>query len=1000
MTIQRQLRGSGGGGKDAGGAAHVPVESPDSLRSRQFARIVDLISEGEIWGPKNGLRSLFLDNTPLQNSDGTFNFTGVTVDTRNGTQSQSYIAGFPAVEAETVVSVEVLRNTPVIRQITNSNVNKVRVTLTFPQITKQVATTGDLTGTFVGIAIDLQSNGGGYVEKVAQNISGKTTTRYQKAYEIALTGSPPWDIRVRRTSADSTSVAVNNKSFWGTYTEIIDTKFTYPNSALSALEIEARQFSNVPSRGYEYRGLLVKIPSNYNPETRVYTGVWDGTFTVAWTDNPAWCFYDLLTNTRYGLGEFVDEASVDKWGLFSIAQYCDELVPNGLGGTEPRYTCNLYLQTRAEAYRVIANMASIFRGMAYWSAGSITTVADRPSDTKAIYTAANVIGGKFSYQGSAGTTRHTVALVVWNDPTDAYRQKIEPVEDRVGIARYGIVTTEVIAFGCTSRGQAHRLGRWLLYTERLETEVVTFGTGLDGTLVAPGHVIETQDPARAGVRFGGRVSSATVGAVTIDRAVELLAGQDYELSVMLSDGTTESRAVTTLSGAETSVLSVSPDFSIAPEEQAIWVLASNDLATEKWIVVSTSEARKGIMDIVGLAHNPEKFAAVEQNLILEPTATTVLSSVPEGVTNLQMTESLFEAGPGIVVNRVTLSWSGTTSRYPVAYREAEGNWVTLPEMSSQTIDLDGLTPGSYEFVVRQLSSLGTPSLPNSLTRQVFGKTALPVDAEDFSVVASGGFGLARWLLSPDLDVRVGGRAVVRHSPLVVGATWNDGLILDEFDGNAVSGIVPLITGTYMLKFVDSSENFAEIAASFVATEGMVTGFITVGTITEDPTFTGVKTLVKLNGAHLELGPAMLWDSIAGNWDDVTEDFDDIGEQATEGSYEFSNYLDLATVLVRRFEADIEVLLIDNSRVFDSMAGDWDDVDGTWDGGDINDCDVTLYASMTSDNPAGSPTWGPWTEFMVADFLGRAAKFRLDFVAGSVNHNIQVHGLTVHAKIPA
>jgi predicted phage tail protein len=403
--------GAGGGGKGGGGSARVAQEAPDSLRSKAYARVVDLVCEGEIEGLAAGLQSVYLDDTPIQNPDGSYNFTGVTLETRPGTQQQSYIPGFSSVENEVAVGVECKANQPVVRTINDPDVDAVRIKVSIPTLTLQDTTNGDLNGTSVSYAIDVQAHGAGYVQILADTVSGKTTSRYQRSYYIPLTGTGPWDVRLRRITADSTQTSLQNKTFLESYTEVIESKLRYPNSALMALRVDASQFTSIPRRSYDLKLLRVRIPSNYFPETRSYAGVWDGTFKVAWTDNPAWCFYDLVTSTRYGLGSFIPESQVDKWALYRVARYCDELVPNGLGGYEPRFTCNLYLQSREQAYKVVQDMASIFRGMAYWSGGAITVTQDAPQDAVYQFTAANVIGGEFAYQGSSARARHTVALV-------------------------------------------------------------------------------------------------------------------------------------------------------------------------------------------------------------------------------------------------------------------------------------------------------------------------------------------------------------------------------------------------------------------------------------------------------------------------------------------------------------------------------------------------------------------------------------------------------------
>ncbi|MFM1788272.1 MAG: hypothetical protein RLZZ166_739, partial [Pseudomonadota bacterium] len=332
-----------GGGKGGGGSARVAQEAPDSLRSKAYARVVDLVCEGEIEGLAAGLQSVYLDDTPIQNSDGSYNFTGVTLEARTGTQQQNYIPGFSSVENEVSVGVECKYDQPVVRSITDPDVDAVRIKVSIPTLTLQDTTNGDLNGTLVTYAIDLQSRGAGYVQILQDTVSGKTSSRYQRSYYVPLSGTGPWDVRLRRITADSTQTSLQNKTFLESYTEVIESKLRYPNSALMALRVDASQFTSIPRRSYDLKLLRVRIPSNYFPETRSYAGVWDGSFKVAWTDNPAWCFYDLVTNTRYGLGNYILESQVDKWALYRVAKYCDELVPNGLGGYEPRFTCNLYL---------------------------------------------------------------------------------------------------------------------------------------------------------------------------------------------------------------------------------------------------------------------------------------------------------------------------------------------------------------------------------------------------------------------------------------------------------------------------------------------------------------------------------------------------------------------------------------------------------------------------------------------------------------------------------
>ncbi len=1117
--MQNIIQGAGGGGGKAGGdGGRAPIEAPDTLLSIQYAKVLDLISEGEIGGLVDGLKSVYLNDTPIQNQDGTFNFTNVVMDSRNGLQTQSYMTGFDGAEAETTVGTEVKNSASVTRTISNPNVSALRLTLGFPQMTLQDTKTGDLNGTSVTVKVEVQNNGGGFVgvplrnvwrrdyitlttigaqttfastsiqvdikwkgvgqnvqtaqaqleyrvvgsgtwlvagvydfygkgrknsvnttqaadefdnevtsatgpagnitvtasaggkktftlslasglyefrvvknsgvgtfsitggsvlEKLSEDtITGKCTSRYQRAYRIDLPAPGPWDVRVSRITPDNGSSTLQNKTFWDSYTEIVDAKLSYPNSAYVGLKIDSKQFSSIPSRGFDCYLMLIQVPINYNPLTREYSGAWSGVFKTAWSDNPAWVFYDMLVNDRYGLGEFIDAAQVDKWALYSIAQYCDELVDDGFGGLEPRFTCNLYLQTREQAFNVIANLASVFRGMAWWSAGSITASQDAPTSVSQLFTDANVINGEFNYTGSSGRVRHTVCLVGWNDPQDAYRQKIEYVEDAAGIARYGVIQTEVVATGCTSRGQAHRVGRWLIYSEQNETETITFRAGLDSVFCGPGDVIQTADPVRGGMRFGGRLVSATTTQVRLDSVFTISNANAYTISCIMPDGTVETRDVMT-SASSTDLIDISPAFSSAPQSMSVWVISATNLVPESWRIVSMAEVNKTQVDITALAYRAEKYAVVEQNLVLEPLPVSLLEAgQPASPLGLTFTESLYLSGLSTVSVKGAISWQtvpGAIS-YVVVYQRENQNAVILNNILNNSIDIQPMAEGPYTISVFSVNELGRRSQANTIAITVSGKTLPPVSVTGFSITKVSGIAFAAWQLHPDLDVQVGGSIVVRHSPLTTGATWENGIILESFAGNSNSGFLPLITGTYMAKAIDSSGNWSETIVSFVATEGLVTGFTTVGTVTEDPTFLGTKTNTTVVSSTLRLNGTLT------------------------GSYEFNTVMDLTTVATRRFEADISAVSFDLGQAVDSLTDlvdSWDFIDGS----SVDDCDATLYIATTNDNPAGSPVWSAWVPFFVSDFTCRAAKFKIDLVSQTLNHNIAISSLTVHAKIP-
>jgi len=647
----------GGGGGKGGGGGRAAVEADDTLRSVQYARVLDALCEGEIVGLVNGLKSVYFDDVPLQNANDTFNFLRTTIATTTGIQTQQPISGFDkGVEAEVVVNLRVQQATAIVRTINSKSVTSVRVTLSVPRLTFQNVSNGDISGSSVQYKISIQNNGGGFVDQPTLTLTGKTSSKYSFSHEFNLTGGAPYDIKVTRVSVDASNIATQNETWWDSFTEIVNTKLSYPNTALVGIQIDAMQFKSIPKRGYHVKLLKIQIPNNYNPTTRVYTGVWDGGFVVAWTNNPAWCFYDMVVNTRYGLGEYIPAAWVDKAALYTIAQYCDELVPSGFGSMEPRFTCNLYMQNQDEAFRVIQNMASIFRAMLYWQGGTITPVADKPESVWAQFSNADVVDGTFTYTGSANRARHTVALVTWNDPNERYRQKVEYVEDTDGISRYGVNQTEVVALGCTSRGQAHRLGRWLLYSERLETELVTFKAGLKGISLVPGKIINTFDQFRAGIRHAGRIGSSTTTSITLDSVITISSAV-YSVSIELSDGTLVERSLTNAVGA-TNTLTWSAPLTELPLDEAIWMITATNIHPETWRVISITEEDTHIYNVTALSHNLSKFGAIEQNLQLVTYPTSIYKDVTSvsPIHNAVSTDSIYKLSNNVIATKINVSW--------------------------------------------------------------------------------------------------------------------------------------------------------------------------------------------------------------------------------------------------------------------------------------------------------------------------------------------------------
>ncbi|NID14406.1 TipJ family phage tail tip protein [Luteibacter yeojuensis] len=718
-------------GAKGGGGGHTPVEAPNTLRSISSFHIVDLISEGEIAGLVNGMQSVYLDGTALANADGTLNFYGVSVQVRPGTQDQDYIPGYGGVESDTAVATELKSGTPWIHELTDTDLSAVRITLQVDALQKSNTSNGDINGYTIQYAIDVSTDGGAYNTVLNTAFSGKCTGPYQRSHRIDLPAATEgWNVRVRRITPNANSATVSDTTRIVSITEIIDVKLRYPNSALVAISGDASQFNNIPSRAYEIFGRKIKIPSNYNPQTRSYTGVWDGSFQTEWTNNPAWVLYDMVTQDRFGLGDLIDASMVDKWELYRIAQYCDQMVPDGKGGQEPRFTCNTYLQSQADAYKLLGDLASIFRGVSYWMGGSIVSVADMPQDPIFTYTDTNVIDGKFTYQSSPRKTRYTTALVTWNDPDNAYGQAVEYVEDRDGLARYGLQQIEMVAFGCTSQGQAHRAGQWALVSSQLETDSVSFAVGLDGLLGAiPGRIIRVQDSARAGARQGGRIGSATSSSVTVDVLPDEVQVGD-SLTVHTPAGVAETHTINAIDTVARR-LSISGSFTATPVAQSVWAVESTTLVTQHFRVLSVSEDSTDDeirFTISAIQHNPSKFAHIDDGAAIQIPPISKLPTGPQVPPTNVRVGSHVVIEQGIANNVMTIEWDKAegAANYKVEWQKDEGQWIQAGTTPLTSTDVHGIYTGIYTARVTAFNNGNTPSLATlSDPTPLLGKTGSP-----------------------------------------------------------------------------------------------------------------------------------------------------------------------------------------------------------------------------------------------------------------------------------
>ena len=668
-------------GKGGGGGGHTPVEAKETGRSKQFVKIVEVISEGEIEGLADGMKSVYLDNTPIQNNDDSYNFQNVLLEGRIGSQVQDIIPGFNTSEKEISVSTQVRKTTPITRTITDNKVSRLRLTLGVQSLFNQ-EDNGDTNGTSVSLVV--------YIGNASYpiTISGKYSSQYLQQHTFTDLPSTPFTLRVERLTDDSKSQRLQNNTVWASYTEIIDTEFTYPNTALIGVKFDSEYFLNIPNRTYDIKGLKIKVPSNYNPETRQYTGFWDGTFKIEWSDNPAWVLYDVVTNKRYGLGQRLGEFGADKWALYQVAQYCDQLVPDGFGGQEPRFTCNVWLTEQRSAYQVINDICSIFRAMPVWNGQQLTVVMDRPADPVWTYTNANVDESGFSYTFSARKSRHNAIQVEYADKENSYEKAIEYVADDEEIRKHGLNVKKITAFGCTSRGQAHRTALWLLQTEKLETKTVTFTVGAEGLMHIPGDIIKVADTHYAGTNIGGRVLAVNGKTVTLDREITI-SGNSY-LSYINANTKHQNIKIISVNGAEVT-LDQQP---LGLELYGVWSLATQQVTSQLFKALSVKEESKGKYTIMALQHEPQKEAIVDNGAKFEPVGTTVLTT-PQ-ISNIGV--AVNADGSVSVDSRVT-GGNGIV-KYDIRIYKGGVLYDVRLGQPSPSLNIDGLENGDYSVLVQ------------------------------------------------------------------------------------------------------------------------------------------------------------------------------------------------------------------------------------------------------------------------------------------------------------
>ncbi|MEG9732153.1 phage tail protein [Enterobacter asburiae] len=698
MATDKVLKGRKGGSS----SSRTPTEQPDDLQSVAKAKILVALGEGEFAGQLTG-KDIYLDGTALENADGSQNFSGVTWEFRAGTQAQTYIQGIPGTENEISVGTEVSSATAWTRTFTNTQLSAVRLRLKWPSLFKQ-EDDGDLVGYSINYAIDLQTDGGTWQMVLNTSVTGKTTSGYERSHRIDLPqAGSTWTIRLRKITSDANSAKIGDTMTLQSFTEVIDAKLRYPNTALLYIEFDSSQFNgSIPQISCEPRGRVIRVPDTYDPETRTYSGTWTGAFKWAWTDNPAWIFYDLVVSDRFGLGHRLTAANIDKWTLYQVAQYCDQMVPDGKGGngTEPRYTCNVYIQDRNDAYTVLRDFAAIFRGMTYWGGDQIVALADMPRDVDYSYTRANVVGGRFTYSSSTTKSRYTTALVSWSDPGNAYADAMEPVFEQALVARYGFNQLEMTAIGCTRQSEANRKGRWGILTNNKD-RVVSFDVGLDGNIPQPGYIIAVADELLSGKVMGGRISAVNGRVIKLDRVADAAAGD--RLILNLPSGVSQSRTIQAVNGESVTVTTA---YSETPQAEAVWVVESDELYAQQYRVVSVSEKDDGTFSITGAWHDPDKYARIDTGAIIDQRPVSVIPPGNQSPPSNIVISSFSVVQQNISVETMRVSWDQAQNAiaYEAQWRRNDGNWVNVPRSSTTSFDVPGIYAGRYLVRARAINA--------------------------------------------------------------------------------------------------------------------------------------------------------------------------------------------------------------------------------------------------------------------------------------------------------
>lgn len=858
-------------GAKAGDTPRQPNIAKDSVSSISTAKILYGLNDGEISGIVGGGKGIKLEDTPLLDEAGKENFKGVKWDFRAGTLDQEYIEGFPDISNETGVGVELKGGVDWIKAISNPVLSAVRIRLSWNGLRKQNTENGDVSGYKIDYAVDVKTGSGAYIEVLKTNINDKVTGKYERTHRIALPkSSSGWQIRVRRLTPNANLDNVQDKMFIDSITEVIDQKFTYPHTSLLGIQYDAKTFSRIAKLAVRCKGKLIKIPSNYDTTSNTYTGVWNGQFKLEYSNNPAWIFYDLVTSKRYGLGKRIDPSMVDKWSLYDLGAYCDALVPDGQGSTEKRYTCNVYLQSQAEAYQILSQLSGIFRAITYWSGQQLVLSADVPKDPTYTFSRANVIDGQFEYTGTRARDRHTVAKVAFDNPKENFKTEYEYIRDEAGIAKFGINVIDISAIGCTSRGQAQRAGLWALKSEQLETRTVTFRTGLEGFNLLVGEVIEVSDELLAGRANGGRITAvdSTLKGVTVDREA-VIKVNDF-ISVNAKDGVSQRRKVVAVSGKVVTVLTPF----VEVEAGAVWAISSSDLTTMQFRVMSIKPDEDNIFAITAIQHEPLKYAAVDHGASVKPTNISIIKPTNVAPPASVGLSANYRVVQGQSVATLVIQWSQVKEAvgYSVEWRRNDGNWIKLPLTGNVSAEVEGVYEGNYQARVKSVNAFDVESdFTNSIITNIKGKVGSPKALA--SITATGIlFGMdIKWnFLAGSEDTNY------TEIQTATDASGSNTALLGSFsyptDKTTVNGLQGGLTVFYRGRIVDKLGNAgnwsAWVSGTTDASADKVLELLE-GQITESQLFTDLKTKIdKIDTNKSEI--TLLDDSLATAKSDILE----------------------------------------------------------------------------------------------------------------------------------